>query len=348
MQYLFLIIISIFLYFFYIYLLKVFKELINKINILDQNYTKPQAFHQQPTPRIGGAFLFFSNLVIFFSIFSIENVNSNLYLYSIPFFLLGFLDDIKFLENPKIRFFTLIIIILIFIFLEQIYVYNTGIEYLNNLMQNNIYINIIFHLLCFLTIINGCNFIDGFNGLLLIKAFIIALVLLLINDDNSLNNILLVFLVSILSIIILNFPKAKIFMGDSGAYLVGFLISFFVIETSNLNPSISPFFFCVILFYLFFEVIFSFFRKILLKKNPLLPDKNHMHMLIYRALENKFLFSKINSNFTTSVIINLTYTLIIIPPIFFMDNNLYCKFYFISCLIVYLISYGLLIKNKVN
>ena len=73
-----------------------------------------------------------------------------------------------------------------------------------------------------------------------------------------------------------------------------------------------------------------------------------MHMLIYRALENKILFSKINSNFATSVIINLTYTLIIIPPIFFMDNNLYCKFYFISCLIVYLISYRLLIKNKVN
>ena len=199
-----------------------------------------------------------------------------------------------------------------------------------------------------MTIINGCNFIDGFNGLLLIKALIITCILLFINFNNELSNILIVFLTSILSIFFLNFPKAKIFMGDSGAYLIGFLISYFVIETSNLNQSISPFFFCIILFYLFFEVIFSFFRKLLLKKNPLLPDQNHLHMLIYKALGNKIFSDKIKANFTTSIIINFIYVLIIIPSIFFMQNNLYCKIYFVICLLVYLICYKLLIKNKVS
>ena len=55
-----------------------------------------------------------------------------------------------------------------------------------------------------------------------------------------------------------------------------------------------------------------------------------MHMLIYRALENKILFSKINSNFATSVIINLTYTLIIIPPIFLW-------------IIIYIVNFTLLV-----
>ena len=51
------------------------------------------------------------------------------------------------------------------------------------------------------------------------------------------------------------------------------------IITNNLNPSVSSFFLCTLLFYLFFEVFFSFFRKILEKKSPIHPDNKHLHML---------------------------------------------------------------------
>ena len=59
-----------------------------------------------------------------------------------------------------------------------------------------------------------------------------------------------------------NAPPAKIFMGDGGAYVMGSLIALNTIITNNLNPNISSFFFCTILFYLFFEVFFSLFRNI--------------------------------------------------------------------------------------
>ena len=65
-----------------------------------------------------------------------------------------------------------------------------------------------------------------------------------------------------------NFPKSKMFLGDSGAYFHGSITALNTIVTNNLNSEISSFFFCVLLFYLFFEVFFSFFRK-LLKNNPL-------------------------------------------------------------------------------
>ena len=78
------------------------------------------------------------------------------------------------------------------------------------------------------------------------------------------------------------------FLGDSGAYLIGALIAVSVIKTSLANPMISPFFFCVLLVYLFFEVFFSFFRKIfIVRQSPLLPDNKHLHMILY-----KFLFKK--------------------------------------------------------
>lgn len=76
--------------------------------------------------------------------------------------------------------------------------------------------------LCLVFISNGCNFIDGFNGLLLIHIIIILSVLYFINYNNN-NNDLLKYLITFLILILIsllfyNFPKAKIFLGDSGAY----------------------------------------------------------------------------------------------------------------------------------
>ena len=47
-----------------------------------------------------------------------------------------------------------------------------------------------------------------------------------------------------------NFPKAKIFLGDSGSYFLGAFIAISTIETSIANPTISPFYFCILMFYL--------------------------------------------------------------------------------------------------
>ena len=144
-----------------------------------------------------------------------------------------------------------------------------------------------------------------------------------------------------------NFPKAQIFLGDGGAYLIGILIAISVIKTSILNPSISPFFFCILLFYLFFEVFFSFFRKLfVVKQSPLLPDNQHLHMSLYKLLLKKYK-TKLKSNYTVSIYINLIYSLLIIPAIIFMNNGLFCRYYFFSLLLVYIFFYKILhVKMK--
>ena len=110
----------------------------------------------------------------------------------------------------------------------------------------------------------------------------------------------------ILSFLLFNFPRAKLFLGDGGSYLIGSLISYLIIETSNYNPNISPFFFSCLLYYLFFEVFFSFLRKFFYdKKNPLIPDRFHLHMLffVYRNKKNNLFLA----NYTTGIYINLIY-----------------------------------------
>ena len=87
------------------------------------------------------------------------------------------------------------------------------------------------------------------------------------NNQNLEFSILLISqIIILLSFLLFNFPSAKIFLGDSGAYVFGALTGLNTIITNNLNPNISSFFFCTLLFYLFFEVFFSFFRKTLSKK----------------------------------------------------------------------------------
>ena len=224
---------------------------------------------------------------------------------------------------------------------NKFYVENTGIEFLNRFLEIDIFA-LFFVCLCFLFIINGSNLIDGYNGLLSIHTLIILINLFFVNYFNQ-NNDLAFFILCIILIITVflkyNFPKATVFHGDGGSYFLGAFIALSVIKTSVANPSISPFYFCILLFYLFFEVFFSFIRKIVMeKRSPLFPDNKHLHMLVYKYLFKKSK-NKSKSNYSVALILNSIYLVMIIPPIFMMKSGMFCKYYSILLFVTYLFSY---------
>jgi len=318
--------------------------------ISDTEFRKPQAFHKFPAIRSGGITIL--TFLLFFSIFYgiKNNYFFSIILLSISFFFIGFLEDIKIHTKPEIRLFYLFIISFLIIYYLNIQILNTQIEFLNNIIYYNKLFSIIFVCLCLLFITNGCNFIDGFNGLLILHAIIILVILYFVNNFNSndlyIQNIILFFISIFISLLFFNFPKAKIFLGDSGAYIVGIILSIITIQISNLNQNITPFFFACLLFYIFLEVIFSFFRKIfILKKSPFKPDKKHLHMLIFKFL-NHSLKDQLKSNFLTSLIINIIYLIAILPILFFYKRQFYCKTYFFFLIIFYLFFYIFLEKRN--
>ena len=146
------------------------------------------------------------------------------------------------------------------------------------------------------------------------------------------------------SFLLFNFPKAKIFLGDSGSYLTGFLIALNTIKTYELNSNISPFFYASILFYLFFEVFFSFTRKSLKRKSPLWPDNFHLHMLLFKQLKK----TKKNyiANYTTGFLINFFYLILIIPSFYFQHHGIFSRYYFFFLMFLYIFSYNHLRKIK--
>ncbi len=308
--------------------------------LLDQDFDKPQAYHKEPIPRSGGLAVFIS-LIFFILIYDLlfgRFLNDYLFL-SIIFFSIGFLEDINLKTNPNIRLILMIIALSLSIVFLSINIDNIDINFIKSWMSNRFF-EVIFILLCFLFVVNGANLIDGFNGLLVIHLILINFILLLININGQNTELALIITGQIaifFSFLLFNFPKAKIFLGDSGSYLFGSLIAINIIETNNLNPNISSFFFCILLFYLFFEVFFSFFRKLYLKRSPLRPDNNHLHMLFFKCLERTQKFK--DCNYLNSIIINLVYLVLILPAIFFNENPFICRYWFFFVLIVYLIIY---------
>jgi len=313
---------------------------IKKGILLDRDFQKPQAFHEHAIARAGGLACIISLdffFVIYYLIYS-KVLFEYLFLCNL-IFLIGFFDDLKIKISPSKRLALMIFFLLALIYFAPIKIFNIDIPYINNFLNNEIFSSF-FVLLCFLFIINGANLIDGFNGLLTINLIIINSILIYINLKNN-NTEFAIFtigqLIILLSFLLFNFPKAKIFLGDSGAYLLGSLAALNAIITNNLNPNYSSFFFCILLFYLFFEVFFSFFRKIIQKKSPIHPDSKHLHMLTFKNIS--LTFGKDKGNYINSIIINLVYLIFTLPALIFAKNPMISRYWFFSLIIIYLLVY---------
>ena len=317
--------------------------------LIDDQLRKPQAFHISPTSVIGGTGIFFSLLIIYFYFLFFKNIFFFEYLsFCTLFFFLGLVDDLKINFNPKIRLALMIIFLTVLVKYNNFYLDKTGITILNNWIENSEIFFLIFISLCFLFVINGANLIDGYNGLLGLHSLIIIINLFLINyvnENSDLAFLLFLVLLVLINFLIFNFPKAKIFLGDGGAYLLGAFIAVSTIKTSIANPAISPFYFCILLFYLFFEVFFSFFRKLIKEKtSPIYPDKKHLHMLLYKFLLKKN-NNKTESNYYVSIIINLFYFILTVPAILMMNDGMFCKYYSIIFFLIYLFSYRVIYEK---
>ena len=322
---------------------------IRKGALLDSDFVKPQAFHKYPVTRSGGIGSLIC-LILFFYVYHLlyGKILYDYILISFSMFFVGFLDDLKINIRPLKRLLAMVVLLFIVIFFLPIKISNVDIPFLKFLMNSHLFSSI-FVLLCFLFVINGANLIDGFNGLLTINLLFVYVILayININSANQEFSFLIIGQIIVLLIFLLfNFPYAKIFLGDSGAYLMGSLVALNTIITNNLNPNISSFFFCTLLFYIFFEVFFSFFRKLTQNKSPIYPDEKHLHMLSYYKVAS--LYGREKANFINSIFVNLIYLIFIIPGLYFIESPNMSRYWFFTLLILYMITYSRLYRLTKN
>ncbi len=297
-------------------------------------------FNNKSVPLSGGIFL----CIIIIYIFKSGSVFLILSLFLI--FLIGFVSDINYLSSVKWRFFFQSIIVFYFVFFSEANIDTIRIDFIDSYLSN-FWISCLFTTFCLIIMLNGTNFIDGLNGLIILYFLVIIFILYRLNFINLFltdTNLLLI-IVTLISLLILNFNN-KLFMGDSGSYLLGFISGYFLIITYLKNPFISPYFIVLLLWYPAFENLFSIIRKLKTRKSPIKPDTNHLHHLLFFYIEKKFGLKKLVSNNLSSTIIIL-YNFIIFN---ISVVNIYFTYFHIILIIInvmiYLIVYVKLSEFK--
>ena len=240
---------------------------------------------------------------ILFLIFLLFKFNFNNYFWFIPFFFLGLLSDINYFSNPKKRIFTQIILIILFVFFLKIKIFKTNFFILDFALNNNLF-NIIFTSFCLLVLINGCNFIDGLNTLLIGYILIIFLIIYFILPSLNFNKDLIKELLFVLMILYLLNLFNVLYLGDSGSYILALFSGYLLIDLANNNPYLSPFYIVLLLWYPCFENLFSIFRRKNKFDSSLNADNKHLHHLIYIFIKNIFNTKNIWANIISAFIIN--------------------------------------------
>ena len=287
--------------------------------------------HKNKTSLSGGVFVFLS-IIIYMIFFSYLNANKFEYFYLFSnkstllffssltlIFILGFLDD-KFSISPDKKLLCLFFIIYLYVLSDS----TVNIENITfSFTDQTIIINKsspIFTTLVIVTFIICSNMFDGINGQS--SLFFIFTILALLGFNQAIFGYLLFILILILIFFYFNI-KGKVFLGDNGIFVISFVIAIFYLKTYNIYGAIDFDQMILIAFIPIIDMIRVSILRTFNGKNPMSPDRNHIHHLI----ENKFRLIFII--FLTSLPISL----------YFVINNFFISF------IITIIFYIFIILN---
>ena len=289
-------------------------------------------------PLSGGIFLIFPIIYLY---------SNNLILVTFlsTIFLLGFFSDRKILVSPKKRFLFQVISILLFVIIADLKILTSRIELFDIMLSNQVFAYL-FSTFCLLILINGSNFIDGLNGLLISYSLIVIYTLgnlELISDQIISNQNFYLILWLMLLVLFLNIFNI-LMIGDGGAYLLGFLLGFVIITSHENNPNISPYFYISIIWYPCFENLFSILRKLNKKFSPLNPDNKHLHQLVFFFVKEKINLSTIlSNNLSSAILIFFNFSIIYISSL--NPSSTMYQVKLILCSIIFYIT-GYFMLNK--
>lgn len=253
--------------------------------------------HTSPIPSLGGLGIYAGFLLAV--LIAAPEQSSELQYYiaaSFVIFFLGLKDDILVL-SPLKKFLGQLLAAFIIIYKGGIEITSMhGFMGINQLPE---FFSLALSYFTVIVVINSFNLIDGVDGLAgslgLFTSVAFGLYFL---SNNQLAFAVLGFSLagSLGAFLIFNFSPAKIFMGDTGAMLIGLINAILVIKFINSasDPAVvfpltaSPAIGFAILMVPLFDTLRVFGIRILYRRSPFSPDRNHIHhLLLDRGLSHK-------------------------------------------------------------
>jgi UDP-N-acetylmuramyl pentapeptide phosphotransferase/UDP-N-acetylglucosamine-1-phosphate transferase len=258
---------------------------------LDSDIIGVQKVHTRAVPRIGGLSIVFA--VICTSMFTIWRVPElanwigAMVLSSLVAFYGGIVEDYTGRVSPMRRLLlTMLAAVMGYYFLEARI---DRIDYsFGSLMLPYLWISLPLTVLAVAGIANAVNIIDGFNGLASVVSICMLLSLAFVAfqvNDMAIMVMALMVAGATAGFLIWNYPAGLIFLGDGGAYFIGFMLGELAVLLVMRNRDVSTWYAALLLIYPVFETVFSIYRRRFLRgKSPGMPDGIHLHSLIFRRL----------------------------------------------------------------
>lgn len=318
----------------------------------------PQKFHTDSTPRIGGVAICMALLAVGILFFLQKKDFAMKYivilLCSFPAFLGGLLEDLTKKISPKIRLSLCVFSGILLYFFADATIERVDLPLVDDALKY-VSFSLILTILAISGFSNAMNIIDGFNGLASGVSMIIltglAYVAFKVNDTCILFSSV-VLIAAIFGFFIWNYPRAFIFLGDSGAYLLGTLIATLSILLVRRNPQVSAWFPLLLLIYPVWETIFSIYRRKFKKGLSFsVADRLHFHSLMYKRIV-RFAFGPMEAryltwrNSATSVYLwGLTF-LSFIPAVLFWQSGHLLQIFTFLWIFLYVWLYRRIVRFK--
>jgi len=250
--------------------------------------------HFMPTAYTGGLALC---LVYIFSIYLFDFTNQKLNLIFSTAFLIGvvgFIDD-KFSLNVGGKLSLQIIPIIYLILLENFNLNQIGDYGYFKLELNSL--SVPFTLLSVMFLINSFNYFDGLDGTLSFTTISVLSILIFLISNEKINLFLIVILIPILIFLLFNFSilkLPKLFFGDSGSLLLGFIMSFTLIYLAN-QKIVHPILLSFSISIFVYEFLSINLIRVIKKKKIFNAGVDHLHHILLRKNKSLFLTNLIIS-----------------------------------------------------
>jgi UDP-N-acetylmuramyl pentapeptide phosphotransferase/UDP-N-acetylglucosamine-1-phosphate transferase len=314
----------------------------------DSDFSSPQKFHNRVAPRIGGLAVFMGmSIAVIFKWVVNPDLGRALTLTlaaSMPAFFSGVAEDLTKRISIKFRLTAASLSGLIFLFLFDITTIRFGFGAIDLWLDHPWFV-ITFLAFGIAGVCNAYNIIDGFNGLASMVAIISALAIAYIAfkvSDPLVLNLAFILICATAGFFLWNYPRGLIFLGDGGAYLIGFSIACLSILLVSRNPSVSPWFAIMVNAYPIFETLFTIWRRSVHRgKNPALPDGAHFHSLVYRRIMRWAHPSDPPywANAKTSPLLWVLSSIGIIPALLWWDSTFALMISMITFVLLYILTY---------
>ena len=315
-----------------------------------KNYQGIQRVHEGEVPRLGGLVIYIG-LWVYWLLCQHGQAMPFIHcllISSLPLIFISVKEDLQHNTRAITRLGFMIASCILFFLCYDVSYPTIEFPVIGDWLSNSSLLSLLFFSFCVLVVINGSNLIDGANGLLSMSTLMQALSLMYIayEANDSLNMIRLVYvIVPVIIFMGFNFPWGKIFLGDTGAYFLGFMLSLLTIIIFSEHPEIPTWVAVLILFYPAFELLFSSIRKLTEHKSPMEPDVYHLHLKMFHLLQNQVMKSHV-SNSLVMPCLALIWGMPFILLVWVKDNLIMTLLGVVLIIIIYLGFYWTLPRKK--